>query len=424
MWMRTRIALGLAAVSSLLVAIHCGSDADDSTFTEGGGVCQTVYAGKCGTPCSHDEDCAAGVYCGADGKCTADCAIGVAACADGTACSDRGRCGGGSPPFVPPTDSSFDSGDFGDACADIDLTLGKTTPTVVLLVDQSGSMTTDFPAGSGTSRWDVLRGALIDPDGGIVKTLDKDVTFGLTLYTWPKNVGACPALTKVAVAMPNYSNIYSVYADAAPVDNTPTAESIYGVVGMSDAGVLNDAGFAAYDAGGPKIIILATDGDPDTCDCPNCNGKQGPRDGVVLATQRTFGAGIKTYVIAIGAEIDQDHQQKVANAGLGFDPDAGDAAPLFRTSNRQELVSALDKIILGSRSCKFTLNGAVQPGTESQGTVTLNMTKLGYNDPNGWKLNSPTELEVVGTACDTVKNTVDAKLTVRFPCGTVLPTTK
>ncbi len=414
-----RLGVLLGMTGAVAFAIHCGSDGD-SVFTDG--PCQTTYKDQCGKPCSDDTQCATGLYCAADSKCTADCVPGGAACANGAQCSPHGRCGSddfdaGTGFGGNDTGTVEDATVGGDACADIDVTLAKVTPTVLLLLDQSSSMTAQFPAGSGISRWDALKSALIDPDGGIVKTLENDVSFGLSLYSF--NSGTCPQLTNVSWKLANYQAIYNAYYDAGVINNTPTAESIMGVIGFNDAGVLLDGGFAKATTPGPKILVLATDGDPDTCANPNSNGTQPPKDFVVWAASRTFDAGIPSYVIGIGDQITEAHQQAVANVGQGFAADAGDAATIYRTSNRQQLVDAFNKIIFGVRSCKFTLNGSVVAGTENQGKVTLNGTPLNLNDPNGWKLNSPTELEILGTSCNTIQTSPTAQVSVRFPCGTV-----
>lgn len=408
----------LSMMAAVAFAIHCGTEGN-STFADG--PCSTVLKSECGKACVDDTQCASGTYCGTDQKCTAECAPN-STCANGVACSPRGRCGTDTPVGFGGGDTGVfdDDADLGgDACADIDVTLSKVIPTVLLLIDQSGSMTDNqFPAGSGVTRWDALKQALIDPDGGIIKRLENDVSFGVSLYSY-KAPNQCPQLTNVGFQLANYDEIFAVYNPAPTIDNTPTAESIMGVVGFNDAGVLRDGGFASAITPGPKILVLATDGDPDTCAKPNDNGQQGPRDFTLWATQRTYDAGISTYVISVGADINQLHQQQVANAGQGMPPDGGDAA-VYRPTNRQQLVDALNQVILGVRSCKFKLNGAVKPGTESQGRVTLNGAPLTLNDANGWKLNSDTELEVVGSACNTVLTTPTAQLSVRFPCGTVI----
>jgi hypothetical protein len=420
---RRRLALSLGSAAALVFAIHCGTDGD-SLFNDG--PCRTIYKGQCGTPCVDDSQCASGLHCAASGQCTAECAPDTT-CGNGVACSPRGRCGDDPFDSGPPifggdvTRPDDDASPTGDACADIDVTLSKLTPTVMLLLDQSSSMNEQFPPGSGVSRWNALKRVLISPDGGLVKQLENDVAFGLALYSYqttPRDP-VCPRLTTVGYKLGNYQDIFNTFNPAPMVNHTPTAESIMGVIGFNDAGVLLDGGFARATTPGPKILILATDGDPDMCADPDSNGSQPPRDFTVWATARTYDAGIPTYVIAIGDDVTEQHQQAVANVGQGFKADAGDAATIYRTSNQQQLVDALNQIILGVRSCKFALNGAVVAGTETQGRVTLNGALLGYQDPNGWKLNSPTELELVGTACQTVLTSPSAQVSVRFPCGSV-----
>ena len=73
------------------------------------------------------------------------------------------------------------------------------------------------------------------------------------------------------------------------------------------------------------------------------------------------------------------------------------------------------------RSCSFQLNGKVKAGSETDGQVTLDGGALPLNDPNGWRLSSPTTVEFVGTSCDKVKDKNDHKVTAKFPCGSIIP---
>ena len=61
----------------------------------------------------------------------------------------------------------------------------------------------------------------------------------------------------VSIALDNHAAIDAVYGNNNPQDETPTGESIDAVAGQ----------LAAFEENGPKIIILATDGEPDTCNC-------------------------------------------------------------------------------------------------------------------------------------------------------------
>lgn len=387
----------------MALAIHCGSKASAD------GPCDNVYRGKCGIACSLDNDCPSGLYC-SQGKCTAECAPGSAGCPAGSVCSARGRCELGSSTFV-------DGGGGGDStCVEVNLNLAKQLPTVVVLVDRSGSMKELF---GSKQRWDVLKDTLIGP-GSILQSLQAEVKFGLTTYSWTSGEKPCPTLAAIAPALDNFAAINSALAPLGVQDNTPTGESVLRVAGLDDAGAPVAGGFAQVDVGGPKIILLATDGDPDTCADPGSNGTDPPRQLTVWAVQRAFAAGIQTYVVAIGADVTEAHQQQVANAGLGFAPTAGKAAPYFRPADATQLANVIKGIVNGARTCTFALNGSVQPGEESKGTVTLDGKTLGYQDPNGWKLNDPRQLQLLGTACDLVKTSASATLSVRFPCGSVI----
>jgi hypothetical protein len=417
--------VGVVTALGLAMQLHCGGSGGSQFESP----CDTVYSGQCGKACTVDRDCASRMYCG-QGACKADCVQGGAACAEGLTCTANGACLAMGTGFdddggLMSTDArGRDGANGGDSCVDVVLKLAKVTPTVLLLIDQSSSMNDAFPADKNAgSKWNVLRNALLDPKTGIIEVLQNDVDFGLALYSGDNS--GCPLLTTVNYAIGNYAAIDAIYATAKPIDNTPTGESILSVIGYKgfsiDArghitgGSLGSGGLGMLSTAGPKVIILATDGDPDTCAAPNSNGTDPPKEVSVEATQIAFKNGIKTYVIAVGDEVSVTHQQEVANAGVGLAPTASPGAPYYVTSNGGDLIAAINKIVYGVRSCRFTLNGTVTAGSESLGTVLLNGKALRYMDPNGWHLNGASELEVVGTACDTIK-TSDATLSVSFPC--------
>jgi hypothetical protein len=93
-------------------------------------------------------------------------------------------------------------------------------------------------------------------------------------------------------------------------------------------------------------------------------------------------------------------------------------AAYYEANNQAALEGAFNEIINGVRDCKLKLNGQVDANKAGQGRVTLDGQQLGYRDPNGWKLNSPTEIELVGTACQAIK-TGDHDVRVTFPCGVI-----
>jgi hypothetical protein len=191
------------------------------------------------------------------------------------------------------------------------------------------------------------------------------------------------------------------------VGDTPTGESITSVT----------KDLVAFNQPGPKIIVLATDGEPDTCAVPNPQMGQ-PES--IKAAQDAFAAGVKTFVISVGAEVSDAHLQDVANAGAGLAIGGADKAPFYKALDPQALVKAFDTIINGVRSCTLKLNGTIDQAGAASGKVSLDGMLLGYNDPNGWRLAAPDEIELLGSSCDAIKMG-DHLISVEFPCGIVVP---
>jgi hypothetical protein len=295
-----------------------------------------------------------------------------------------------------------------DGCIKVDVTFEKQTPTVVLLIDQSGSMSDNF---GGQSRWAVVHDALMNPTTGIVKNLETEVRFGLALYTSDGGSAGgkqCPMLTEVAMKLGNYAAIKAVYDPAGPQGDTPTGESIDKVVTT----------LAPYAEPGPKVIVLATDGEPDTCAEPN---PQNGQPEAIKAAQDAFKKDIKTYVISVGAQVSLGHLQDMANAGQGLAVGGSQNATYYQALDQNALKKAFEEIIYGVRPCTFTLNGSVDPAEAGQGSVLLDGKPLTFGDANGWKLNPPDEVELTGTACQAIK-TGDHSVNIDFPCGVFVPT--
>jgi hypothetical protein len=291
----------------------------------------------------------------------------------------------------------------------------------------------------------VLIGTSAAP-GGLVKQLETEAELGIQMYSATDSdpndgdnsflTGAtdpvCPrfngkTFAGVSFAVNNAAAIDALLRPATVDDDTPTGQAVRTVVGLEpDGGIGNPNGFAALASTSPKVIVLVTDGEPTGC---GANFTSEPaRAEVVQAVTQTFGHAIRTFVIAIGDTTPEaeSHFQAVANAGQG-QPPTGDAGAI-RPSTPQQLVDALRAIVLGARTCLFKLNGEVKPGMERGGTVTLNGAPVPFDEPGapdeGWRLASPSEIELVGQACATLKSTPDAKLSARFPCGAIVPTTR
>lgn len=374
--------------------------------------------------------CPAGQHCSAQGACTSAC-VSASECGAGLVCDNTGQCsspvssgsGGTTGIDITQGGSSGGGGLPDDGCAQLDAQYNRVIPNVFLLIDQSGSMV-EYLAGEGP-RWSTVRNLLVGPTG-LVQRLQADVAFGLILYTGPDNgqvggptpqpTSVCPYLTpnQVLVGVNNFANIEQEYQ---PVDmpdgwfgSTPTGESLAMVT----------QALMAWTDPNPKIVILATDGEPTTCADSGTPGTPEARDASLLAAQQAYAAGIVTYVVGIAAADTalQDHLNQLARAGQGQDPATGTAAH-YPANSSAELEAALNTIINGERGCIFDLQGTIE-GDASSGTVLIDGAPVAYDATNGWHQTSPTQVEFVGTACETLK-TGDRQIQMTFPCNVFVP---
>ena len=384
----------------------------------------------CGMACNFTHPCPTGLYCSEDELCAKSCNE-AEGCGKSRHCNDKGQCvagaaapkpelslqssGGTSKSGGQSGSNSFviDAGmrklgaDDSDTCQAADVAATRVIPNVVLVIDQSGSMTQSF--GDAGTRWDVLRDFLLRPDG-LISMFENQVKFGLAMYTaleeGPRGTQppACPMVTSVAPRLMNYSAISLAYNDAGPLGETPTGDAIDAIVDSLPQAQLDQNE-------GPTVLILATDGEPDRCE--QLNPQEGQAE-AIAAVMRAFSMGIRTFIISVGDEVSEQHQQDVANAGLGRP--LTDNAPYWQAGDDASLRQALTDIIAAQVSCDVTLQGSVQSGDPCSGTVELNSQKLGCKDKDGWELVDPKHIRLLGKACSDFKTVSNALVHARFPC--------
>ena len=289
-----------------------------------------------------------------------------------------------------------------DDCTEISVMVNPVIPTIVLQVDQSGSMTDDF---SGQERWTALYETLMGP-GGTVEVLQSQVRFGLAMYSSMDGFegGDCPMLTEVGPALDNFDAIDAVYAPAIPIDETPTGESLAVIAGE----------LAMFNEPGPKAIVLATDGEPDTCAEPNPQNGQAE---VIAAVQAAFADEISTFVISVGTEVGADHLQQVANAGVGKDVDDPMPAPYYIALDAADLVDAFHEIIGSFVSCEIPIDGIVDLDQKCEGTLLLDGVEIAC--PVDWDMIDESTIELLGDACATWKDGMTHEIDATWPCGAV-----
>lgn len=294
-------------------------------------------------------------------------------------------------------------------CVDVTRSYVSFPPTVMLLIDQSQSMTERF---GQSTRWDVLRDAIVDPENGLLAWLDASSSIGLMLYSSVNGFaegGQCPLLEQVDIALGNADAIRAAYLAQAPRfrGDTPTGDSI-------------DQAVVALNAvsGTVKYILLLTDGQPDTCAEPN---PQNGLDEAILAAQNAYAQGIRVYTVGVSEEIARGSLQAMANAGVGKDPglifgrDGGAAEPLSASTEPRALAEQLKGIIGDVRSCTVELGEDVGPTRAFDGTLELDGTLLRFGDIDGWTFVDADTLKIHGTACDRILGQGE-RLQVHFPC--------
>lgn len=394
----------------VLLAAACGN----KTFPS---LCNTAVPAPdgCNTPCSPTPGapagCPAGLHCSADGKCDLVCTQGGTECGDDHFCTADGQCLPKDGPVPPDADN----------CPNIHVSAAPTTPTVELLLDQSGSMEEAY---GNTDRWTAMVNSLIAPTTGVVTRMASKVAFGATLYSSDSlemgdtDIGQdpCPALvrpTPSARALNNLGPIRTMLQNSDPFEDTPTAESIDKVV----------ADFAANPpmSGSPPIIVLATDGLPDLCadaNPPNAARQLAANAVTVQAAQRAFAAGIKLYFLFVGDDAAGNHPQEMANAGAGL-PIATGNAKFYVATNPADLSAAFDEIIGGVLSCDLRLSRPVDAGDVSNGIVTVNGTRLTFT--TDWTVSPDgNTLHILGNACEMLKASPNATVDAEFSCGAII----
>jgi hypothetical protein len=344
-------------------------------------------------------------------------------------------------------------------CASALVRTQKTMPTIVFVIDGSGSMCAPF--GNGT-RWTSLRTALLDPMNGLIYRLQSSVSFGATLYdgtidltlallggagmgnsaqnpacslqsAMGKDTGMCPQLIEAMPAKNNAQAIDMIYPQMELGGSTPTDKALAHVM---------DALIAGRQPQGPDdkkqqpvYVILATDGAPNDI-CVNGAGGDGSaqRAGVIAAVDRGAAAGITTWVISLADDaMLQAHLDEVARHGEPANANAHTFSPM----NPDDLIMTLAQLLGGAIGCHIALNGQVTMGQECLGKVTQNgadlpccqstapgsfsCARMPTTTPSGWRLTDPRSIELLGDACTNFLIGSGNLISATFPCEVFSP---
>lgn len=331
-----------------------------------------------------------------------DDGIGVGDEGTGTGNDDEGLAGGADEGSIP-------------ICAEVNVE--QLVPTLTLLIDRSLSMNQGF---DGTNRWQAVYDALMSTNG-FVDQLQAELRLGLATYSASDGtnrpaIDECPVLESVAPAFNNKSAFSSIYERSLStlIEDTPTGESLIAIA----------ADLAEIDVQGPKGILLATDGAPDTCDDPDPPNSDA-QDDVNVETlgyaQSVVDQGIQIFVLGVDTDaVTNVHLQEMANIGAGLPADgSGGVAPFYLSDNTDQLVTDIQAIVDSFKSCSFSLDNGIRVEQQCTGTVVLDGVELDCG--TDWELSDSTTLELLGSTCDAFNDGDNHALAAEWPCEVYIP---
>lgn len=316
--------------------------------------------------------------------------------------------------------------------------LTPATPSVMFLLDASGSMTEQF-AVNGATRWQVLESSLATALPSVNQTMSIGAVIFPDVSQQSQEDCSAPSAVNLAPAIGNVDSLLNLINSITPLGGTPTADAI--PVAAQDL-----LGIRA--ASNARAIILATDGAPNcnenldsqTCTCADpqqtiCGQQPPPFDPqLCLDDTRTVSRisdyasqGLPTYVIGIhdpGNTEDETVLNAMADAGgrplTGTDH-------YYSATSQSDLENAFVAIRNQIGTCTY-LTSSVPNG---QGTisVTVNGVTIPF-DPSGkqgwkWGDESNGEIIFVGQACTNLgqaeggTETIDANVACSVPDANV-----
>ena len=355
--------------------------------------------------------------------------------------------------------SSGGTAEVDPACPHVEVNFVPKTPSVLVLVDRSDSMFTPDNTTQVVS-WGPLKAGVLE----VVNRLQGQVRFGFGAFTGQQG-GMCPIFDTIAPALDNAAAIGAAYQPLGRLTGAAGETPVIQVLPR----VRELLGAAGND--GDKYVLFVTDGEPDFCDN---GGASCPVDAVVAGVQELAANGIHTIVFGLKSSLSNisgDTLQAVANAGaslpvalpfggasaqqtcydcqgvsgwvgrwkaLGSAPDCaaagkqvlGSYAPTGGTatvyhpdpSDQAALTQQIASVVSGIKSCTFDLGGKVSVNLAllDRASVLLEGNPVALSPSDGWRMNSETQLELVGDACAKWHAPESSHIVFNFPCEIIV----
>ena len=357
--------------------------------------------------------------------------------------------------------STGGTGTVDPECPHVDVNFVPKTPSVFVLVDRSDSMFTPDSTTQVVS-WGPLKAGVLD----VVKQLEGQVKFGFGAFTGQQG-GTCPIFDTIAPALNNSTPISNLYAPLTRVTGAAGETPVVQVLPLLKD-LLTEPG-----NDGDKYVLFVTDGEPDFCD--NGDAKC-PVDAVVAGVQRLAAEGIHTIVFGLKSSLSNisgETLQAIANAGASlpvappfgttlpkdvcyacqgvpgwqaqwassanapvdcntdghqtlatYAPTAATLAPVYHPDpgDQAALTAQIASVVSGIKSCTFDLGGQISVNLDllAQASVILEGQPVPLSPDNGWRMNTDTQLELVGSACATWHAPESLHISFNFPCEIIV----
>ncbi len=294
-------------------------------------------------------------------------------------------------------------------CGEQTLALTQVAPaSVLLVVDRSNSMK--------GAKWTDAKTAI----GEIAAAYEATLRLGLLMFPQAKGDCSVSPVADAPLALSNADDITTTLAAAELLQSTPTASAV-----MAAGQIL-----AAADHAAPRVIVLATDGQPT---CPTtCGACTAPANGGCLAgscdlcidvhacvahqltdtVDALAGDGILTYVVGLpGSEEAADTLNAVADAGGTALPGA---TRYYRATDATTLATTLGTIAGAVASCSAPVTPV---GGSGFAIVRIDGTEVardsGHHD--GWDLLDGNLVQFYGAAC-TAASAPGADVSITWGC--------
>ncbi|MDB4991088.1 MAG: hypothetical protein JWN04_6266 [Myxococcaceae bacterium] len=260
--------------------------------------------------------------------------------------------------------------------------------------------------------WKRTHAVLTEP-GNIIEPLQSTIRFGAVFHGGQYDQPMCPTLRRLEPAVGNFAALRDLFPATPPVGND--SEAAYALESIRDWQMSSDPSQASNTVvlvrGFTSEIVCEADAPPGMPGNSSTPGYERLRDDI--ASLR--GLGIRTFVITM----DDSPGFFMADASRLFAQLGGTLTP-YGAASADELKVSLQAVFSDAISCDIQLAGTVSAGEECRGEVSLDDELLACNGADGWRLKGDSTVELVGAACERIRQSPHLSIRARFPCDVIL----